>query len=207
MTRWVLAVALMAGWLAAGTTPPRLLYSKYFKGSVPESVFITVEKSGQVIYKEALDDERPLKFALTEAQAGEMFALAETLGHFSRTLESPLKVAQMGVKTFRWEQDGGATEAKFNFTEDPDARLLSDWFERMIETQQNYYILERAVKFDKLGVNQALLQLQLTLERKRILAPEQFLPLLDRIVRNESYMHMARERAANLAETFRKSGP
>ena len=207
MTRLLLALALLAGSLAGENAPPRILYSKYFKGSVPESVFITVDKSGQVIYKEALDDERPLKFALTAAQVTELFGLGEKLGHFSRTLESPLKVAQMGMKTFRWEQNGAATEAKFNFTEDPDARQLSDWFERMIETQQNFYVLERSVKFDKLGVNQALLQLQLTVERKRILAPEQFLPLLDRIVKNESYMHMARERAASLAEMFRKTEP
>ena len=77
----------------------------------------------------------------------------------------------------------------------------------MIETEQDFYIVERAVKFDKLGVNEALLQLQTTVERKRLVAPAQFLPLLDRVVKNESYMHMARERAASLAESFRKSEP
>jgi len=64
-------------------------------------------------------------------------------------------------------------------------------------------VLERAVKFDKLGINQALLQLQITAERNRLVAPKQFLPLLDRIVKNESVMHMSRDRAANLADSFR----
>jgi hypothetical protein len=46
-----------------------------------------------------------------------------------------------------------------------------------------------------------------TRERNRLVAPEQFLPLLDRIVKNESYLHMARERAANMAEAIRKPRP
>ena len=58
--------------------------------------------------------------------------------------------------------------------------------------------------YDKLGVNDVLLQLQITWDHKRLVAPEQFLPLLDRIVKNESFLHLARERAAGLAEAIRK---
>jgi hypothetical protein len=38
-------------------------------------------------------------------------------------------------------------------------------------------------------------------------APEQFLNLLDRVAKNESYLHMARERAALLAQMFREGKP
>jgi hypothetical protein len=34
-------------------------------------------------------------------------------------------------------------------------------------------------------------------------APLQFLPLLDRVANNEAFLHMARERAAALAEKIR----
>ena len=61
-----------------------------------------------------------------------------------------------------------------------------------------------AVRYDKLGVNDALLLLQITYEHKRLVAPEQFLALLDRVTKNESYVHIARERAASLAESIRK---
>jgi hypothetical protein len=44
---------------------------------------------------------------------------------------------------------------------------------------------------------------EVTLDKKRLVAPDQFLPLLDRIVKNDSFMHMSRERAARLAEIFR----
>jgi hypothetical protein len=197
-----------AGLLALSATlvmaaEPRIVYSKYFKGSSPEFVVITVEKSGHSTYKEARDDEQPLQFQLTEAGAAQIFDLASKLDHFSHALESPAKVANMGMKTFRYEDGPAATEVKFNYTEDPNGRLLGDWFERISETEQDYIGLERTVKFDKLGVNQALIEIEISYDKKRLLAPEQFLPLLDRIIKNESFMHMSRERAARLAELFR----
>jgi hypothetical protein len=58
-----------------------------------------------------------------------------------------------------------------------------------------------------LGVNQALLRLEAWWDRKRIVAERQFLPLLERIRKNESYLHMARQRAAALADAFRGEAP
>jgi len=201
MTRW-LAVLLCCGALGA-QDGPRLFYSKSFPGSSPEFVSIRVDKSGEAEYKEAANDENPLKFKLKDDQVAEIFATAEKLAWFKRPLESPLKVAFMGTKTFRFENGAEKSEVKFNFSEDLDARLLTDWFERISESEQLYINLERAAKYDKLGVNKALLQLESAHDKKRLLAVEQFLPLLDRIQKNETYLHMARQRAAQLAEVFR----
>jgi hypothetical protein len=184
---------------------PRLFFSKSFPGSTPAFVAITVEQSGAGEYKEAPDDDSPLKFQLSSAEANEMFALAEKLDRFKRPLESPLKVAQMGMKTFRFEDGANKTEVKFNFSEDVDARALTDWFERISETGQSYWTLERAVKYDKLGVNKAILQFEAAIDRKRVVSLELFLPMLDRVAKNDSFLNMARSRAANLAQTIRAS--
>jgi hypothetical protein len=40
-------------------------------------------------------------------------------------------------------------------------------------------------------------------DRKRLAAADQFLPLLDQIARNDVFMHMSRERAAQIAEAIR----
>ena len=205
--RWQIAIWLAAIWLEAatlaGADAPRIEYSKYFKGSVPEFVAISVDQSGQVVYKEAADDDRPIRFQMPEEQVAEIFSLAGKLNHFARPLESPLKVAHMGIKTFRFEDGATKSEVKFNYSDDADARQLADCFERITETEQDFINLERAVKFDKLGVNQALLLLQITYEKKRLVSPQQFLDLLDRVAKNESFMHMSRERAASLADAFR----
>ena len=63
------------------------------------------------------------------------------------------------------------------------------------------------VRFDRLGVNRSLLQVEAAFDRKRLVAPERFLPLLDRIAKNDSYLHMARERAASLADFIRVPRP
>ncbi len=199
----VLAVAL-AAVCAAG---PRIVYSKDFPGSVPPWVNIAVEPSGEAVYKEGVNDPYPIPFKLREEETREIFRLADKLDHFTRPLESNLKVAKMGLKTFRYEDGGRASEQKFNYSLDEDARALADWFERIIECEQHLIRLERAVKYDRLGVNDALLKLQVTLERKRLVAAEQFLPLLDRVIKNDSYMHMARERAASIADIIRSPGP
>jgi len=41
----------------------------------------------------------------------------------------------MGMKTYRFENGSEKHEVKFNFSEDADARLLQDWFERIAETE------------------------------------------------------------------------
>jgi len=198
--KWILLLLSCAALSAADS---RLFFSKSFPGSTPAFVAITVEHDGTGEYKEAVDDESPLKFQLSAANTAEMFALAEKLDRFKRPLESPLKVAQMGMKTFRFEEGANKTEVKFNFSEDLDAKALADWFERISETAQNYWALERAVKYDKLGVNRALLLFESAIDKKRVVSPQLFLPMLDRVAKNDSYLNMARSRAANLAETIR----
>jgi hypothetical protein len=46
--------------------------------------------------------------------------------------------------------------------------------------------------------------MQVSWDRNRLVDPEQFLPLLDRIAKNESYLHISRERAAAMADAIRK---
>jgi hypothetical protein len=109
----------------------------------------------------------------------------------------------MGMKTFRFEDGDKQTEVKFNFSEDLDARALTDWFERISETGQLYFSLERTVKYDKLGVNQSLMHLETCMSRGRLVSGPLFLPLLDRVVKNDSYLNLARNRASGLAATIR----
>jgi hypothetical protein len=184
----LLAAAL---WSAQGDTP-RLIYSKSFPGSNPPWFEITIEETGAGLYKEDPKDEDPLKFQLSGAESNQIFGLAGKLDHFSRPLESGLKVANMGMKTFRYEANGHSGEAKFNYSEDPDARALNDWFERIADTERSLVELQTAVRFDKLGVQQALNRIETLRDQKRIVAPDQFLPLFDRVAKNESFLHMAR---------------
>ena len=126
-----------------------------------------------------------------------MFDLAEKLDQFQHPIESGLKVANMGTKTFRFE-DG-----------DREARSPVQLFAR--PSGASFVGLLRAHRGNRTGLHRfrphgALRQAG----RERCAAgssisawstnawwrPQQFLPLLDRIAKNESYLHIARERAA-----------
>jgi hypothetical protein len=184
---------------------PQLFYSKFFKGSVPEYVAITVDRDGQATYQEAKEDDNPIKIQLDRASVQEMFDLTQKLDRFQHPLESGLKIANLGMKTFRFDDAAEHHEIQFNYSQDPSAQALLDFFERITETEQHFANLDRTAHFEKLGVNDVLLQMQITMERNRLVAPEQFLPLLDRIAKNESYLHISRERAAAIADDIRKS--
>jgi hypothetical protein len=184
---------------------PQLFYSKFFKGSVPEYVAITVDRDGQATYQEAKEDDNPIKIQLDRASVQEMFDLTQKLDRFQHPLESGLKIANLGLKTFRFDDGAEHHEIQFNYSQDLSAQALLDLFERITETEQHFANLDRTAHFEKLGVNDVLLQMQVTMEHNRLVAPEQFLPLLDRIAKNESYLHISRERAAAIADDIRKS--
>jgi hypothetical protein len=173
--------------------------SKSFPGSVPAYSEVRIDEKGNTEYREDPKDEDPLRFKVSPEDRQAMWDLVEKLGRFNRPLESGLKVAKMGDKTFQWETN----KVSFNYSEDEDARILLDWYEKICETERSYIALETAAKYDKLGVENALLQLEISWDKKRIVAPDQMLPMLDRIAKNEGYMHMARSRAANLADRIR----
>jgi len=206
MKTWISGLALAFFTLQLAVADPgKIVYIKTFPGSVPAFSSIVLEASGEGVYKEAVDDDAPAKFHLSAEDTRAIFDLAQKLEYFKRPLESGLKVAKMGEKTFRWEEAGKPpTETKFNYTLDENGRLLLDWFERIVESELHYFAMERSIKFDKLGIDRALINLNVTWDRKRLVAVDQFLPMLDRIAKNESFLHMARERAAQLAAAFRE---
>ena len=186
---------------------PTLFYSKSFPGSKPPYVQIALAQNGDVEYREDPKEDDPIKFHLQDSETQEIFGLVEKAGSLKRPLEAKVKVAFMGTKTFLYQSGGEKNEVQFNYTQDPAGQSLADWFERMSETAQRRIDLERAAKYDKLGVVDSLLQLQISLDRKRLLDAEQFLPLLDKLANNESYMHTARARAAEVAAAIRAPKP
>ena len=196
---------VLASYLAAAQ--PKIYYSKSFPGSQPAYVSIEIDKTGAAVFNDAPDGPDPIKFQLEPDETAAIFQLAEKLDHFRQPLESNLPVARMGDKTFRYLDGDAKGEAKFNYTLDLDGQALLDWFERMSETVMHVINLERTARFDRLGVDKAVLQLQISAERGRLVAAKQLLPVLDRIAKNAGYINRARERAASLAEAIRAGKP
>ena len=199
--RLLLLLTLAA--LTASAAPDRVVFTKSFPGSTPPYCAVRVDRTGALQYKESPDDDQPVEAKLPDADVASLFALAEKLGYFKSPLESGLKVANTGKKTFRYEPESGPpTESVFNFSIIPEAQQLLDRFEQIAATERAWLELNRTIRFDKLGVNDALAQIESLWLRKQLVAPQQFIPLLTRVATHETFMHLARERAARLKDQF-----
>lgn len=173
---------------------------------MPAYFEITLARSGKAVYKELPDDEYPVEFEVPGEEAAAVFALAESIERFRMPLNTERKVAFTGDKILRFESARGEkSEARFVYTEIPEAQKLLEWFEKAGESERHLIELERVARFDHLGVNKRLLQFQISLEKDRIIAPSQFLPILEKIVADKKIVQLARSRAAGLADRISRA--
>ncbi len=196
----VFALASCASLLAL---TPKLTYTRSFPGSTPEYLCVGVDRTGALEYKESPSDDRPLKAQLSDSDAASLFTMAEKLNYFKSPLESGLKVANTGKKTFRYEDGTGpGMEVTFNYSLNETAQQLEERFEEIAQSERAYIELEQTVHYDHLGINDALAEVESLWLRKQLAAPKQFLPLLTRISTRETLMHLVRDRAARLKDEF-----
>jgi hypothetical protein len=197
---WLLAALVIS---ANAAPSAKLTFTKSFPGSVPEYCSVEIDQSGALVYKESPTDENPIKAQVPANDVTPLFDLAQQLDFFKSPIESGLKVANTGKKTFRYESGEGKTaEVVFNYSTIVAAEQLLDRFENIAATERAWIDLDRTVHFDHLGINDSLAQVEDLWIKKQLIAPAQFVPLLTRITSRESIMHLARERAARLKDEF-----
>lgn len=208
----LMLVGLVGGLFPVWGEPPEqsvdeIFFSKSFPGSRPEYFEMTVDASGKASYRET-PEEDPLVFTLAEDETRFVFDLAERLGRFSGTFQSNHKVAFTGAKTLRFTSSSGEIkETSFSYSTNQEAQAIVTWFERAGETERHRLELERVVRFDPLGVNKALLLFQASYDDGRVVGARQFLPILQAIIEQPKFMHMARARAAGLVERIEAPKP
>ena len=185
----------------------KLTFRRVFKSSTPEFIEISVrEDSDDANYeiRQLDDDPGSAKFQVSAALRAKMFALAQQLNHFQQQdLDVHRKIANLGEKTFRREQGSENHEVKFNYTLNSTASQLLQIFEGLARQQELLMLLERRMKYDRLGINDALLQFEIELNRKLLPEPERALPTLDQIAGDARFVDIGRQRARNLAERIR----
>jgi hypothetical protein len=78
--------------------------------------------------------------------------------------------------------------------------------EGLARQQELVELLVRRMKYDRLGVNDALLQLDTDLTKGVLPEPQRLLPLLDQIAADSRFVEIARQRSRALAERIRHQG-
>jgi hypothetical protein len=207
-------LCLLAGvWLLVGSAranPPgaTITYRRVFKSSTPEFIEIKITDQGKSTYdiRQLDDDADPQPFEVGSAVQKRIFDLAAELKYFAiPNLDIQKKIANLGQKTFRYESGAEVHETSFNYTLNPSATQLMQIFEGLARQQQDLVLLQRQAKFDRLGVNDALMQFESDMDHRLLPEPERLLPVLDQIAADSHFVEIARSRARALAERIRTS--
>ena len=186
-----------------------VVFRKVFKSSSPEFTEIRIPESGPGTCElRALDeDPNPQTLDIGAGLRGRIFALAEELQDFRGiSLDVKRRIANLGEKTFRYEKGGESNEVKFNYTINAKAGQLLQIFEALAREQEDLEVLARRMKYDRLGVNEALVQVDQDVRHQAVAQPERFLPALEQIAGDSRILEMARQRARALADFIRGGG-
>ncbi len=217
--RWLLTLAFSVCALVGASAVPvagagvpaanaTITFRKIFKSSFPEFVEIKVSDSGSGTSDiRQLNEEsnpRPMQIDAPVVQA--IFNLAAKLHNFDGLdLEMHRRIANLGEKTFVYDRGAESHHVTFNYTLNRDAAELLGLFEGLARQQSDLYDLDRTMRYDPLGVNDVLLQIQKDLDHKLLPEPGQFLPLLDRVAADQHFIEISRDRARKLASLIRSA--
>lgn len=194
----------------AGTAsqPAKVTFRRVFQGSSPEFIELTIRQDSKAAtYEIRQIDEDPgsSPFEVGDAVRSRIFELTTQLHNFQgQDLDVHRKIANLGEKTFRWEQGGVSHETKFNYTLNQNASQLLQIFEGLARQQEHFVLLTRRMRYDRLGIYDALLQLETDYNRGLLPEPKRLVPLLDQIATDSKFVDVARQRARMLEERIRK---
>jgi len=183
-----------------------ITFRKIFKTSYPEYVEIKLSESGSATYdiRQLTDDPSPQTSEVAAPIVKSIFELAARLHNFAGVdLEMHRRIANLGQKTFRYQRGAESHSVTFNYTLDQSAAQLLGIFESLARQQTDLSDLQRTMRYDRLGVNDVLAQVEKDYDKKLLPQPEQLLPSLDQLAADNHFIDIARERARALASRIR----
>ena len=200
-------LVLAAGSLRAADSAT-ITFQRIFKGSSPEFIQIKVSEDGAATYdiRQLSEESSPQAFEVGPAVRAKILELAAALHNFEGAdLDIHKRIADLGEKTFRYEKGGEVHETKFNYTIDHTANQLLMIFDGLSQQQEDLLNIEQKLKYDRLGVNDALMQFESDLGKRTLPEPERLLPVLDSVAAEVRVVEVARQRARSLAARIRST--
>lgn len=198
-------VAQRATGSAKGAT---ITFRKIFKSSYPEFVEVKVSETGAGSFdiRQLDEDANPQPLNLGAPLTQRIFQLAANLHDFQGVdIDVHRRIANLGQKTLRYEKEGEAHEVTFNYTLNDSATQLVDIFEGLARQEGDLSDLQRTMRYDRLGVNDVITQVESDYNKKLLPEPDALLATLDQVAADEKIIDMARERARTLASKIRTS--
>lgn len=189
---------------------PQVSFDLKWPAADPSSFQITVDSEGTTTYrsqprsdeKEPAADPFEQSFTMTSATRDQIFGLARELNYFRGDFayKGNIRIADTGTKTLRYIADGKTNSASFNYSENKELMELAAVFQRISTTIESGRRLAFALRFDKMGIDQQLKNLE-SLQKSGMLAELQVIaPVLKRAIEDRSTMNISRQRAQKLLQ-------
>jgi hypothetical protein len=185
-----------------------ITYRKVFKSSYPEFTEIKISQSGAATYdiRQLSDASTPQAAQISGPLVARIFDLAAKLHDFNGIdIEMHHRIANLGQKTFTYQNGAETHSVTFNYTLNQPASQLLAIFDDLARQQTDLSDLKRTMRYDRLGVNDVLLQVEKDYDNRLFLQPDQLLPTLDQLAADTHFIDIARERARTLATRIRSS--
>ncbi len=213
---WGWGSLLILAWLAALVVPalpaqelqPKFSWKKDSSRGLLESYGVELNENGtgQFYFRRRNEEQVQMTVVLKPAAIEALIALfvkADFL-NASKDFVSQRKVADMGAKTIRFHAGFQSREVVYNYTEDRFLQEITNFFENLCQQEKSLFEIDLALKYDRLGIPKKLDELDRNLSAKRIVAPERFAALLERIYQDQSLMNLARKEAKKLLSRIEK---
>jgi hypothetical protein len=200
--------AFSGTYASAENATAAITFRKVFKTSYPEFVEIKINQAGSGTYdiRQLDEDANPQPFEVSAPLAERIFALASKLNNFQNVdLDVHRRLANLGAKSLVYEKGAEKHEADFNYTLDDTATQLVNIFEGLARQTTDLSDLVRTMRYDHLGVNDVMQQIERDYNNKLLPEPERLLPTLDQLAADEKFIDLARTRARNLATRIRSA--
>jgi hypothetical protein len=190
------------------TQTAKVTFRRVFQGSSPEYIELCIwddAKTATYEIRQMEDDPGSAPFEVGAPLRAKIFGLTAQLHNFQgQDLDVHRKIANLGEKTFRWELGGVTHETRFNYTLNPAASQLLQIFEGLARQQEHYELITRRMRYDRLGIYDALLQFESDLNRGLLPEPQRLRPLLEQIASDPKFVDVARKRAQSLLDRVGK---
>jgi len=175
----------------------------------PHRYIIAVDSSGNAAYQSwtadstaepsGADDPYLLKVTVSPTARDRIFALARQLKYFNGDFEyHKHRVAATGDKTLAYADPDRQHETRYNWSENPDIDELTALFQGMSTTLESGRRLERLRRFERLGLDEELKNLEHAAVEHRATELQAIAPILVQLAEDPAVLNIARQRARHI---------
>jgi hypothetical protein len=142
-------------------------------------------------------------FTMSAANRQKIFELAQRLNYFQGDFDSRLKhVAKTGTKTLEYESQQVKGSTSFDYSQHPEIQELVRLFSGIATTIDYGRKLAFQYRFDKLGLNQRMKELEQLQKDGNVEELQIIAPTLRKIADDPNMMNISRQSAQRLLRTF-----